>query len=56
MPALAVGGWWALLDGVFESVGAARPPGTFLDDPPADQGQYEAEEAFTDYTTEFCPA
>lgn len=56
MPPLAVGGWWALLDGIFESVGATPPPGTFLDDPPADQGQYEAEEAFTEYTTDYCPA
>jgi hypothetical protein len=56
MPALAVGGWWALLDGVFESVAATPPPGTFLDDPPDDEGQYEAEEAFTSYTNDYCPA
>ncbi len=56
MPSLAVGGWWALLDGVFESVGATPPPETFLDDPPDDEGQYESEEAFTTYTNDHCPA
>jgi hypothetical protein len=55
MPAIAVGGWYVLLDGIFEVARATPPPGTFLDDPPADQG-YDADEAFTQYTTEYCPA
>lgn len=55
MPPIAVGGWYVLLKGIFDVAGATPPPGTFLDDPPSDQG-YDADEAFTKYTTEFCPA
>ncbi len=55
MPAVAVGGWYVLLQGIFDVAQATPPTGTFLDNPPADQG-YDADEAFTEYTTEYCPA
>ena len=55
MPPVAVGGWYVLLKGIFDVAQATPPPGTFLDAPPSDQG-YDADEAFTKYTTEFCPA
>jgi hypothetical protein len=55
MPPIAVGGWYVLLQGIFDVARADPPSGTFLDDPPIDQG-YDADEAFTEYTTDYCPA